>query len=265
MKGKIDIEDPLVKQVVLIGNDADHINRLTSLHNDKIKQIHFHGKLADAGTLRRENGIVVKVFTASKKQIIRHSKMLKEKGFFICPAFPVEKREDISFITAMGIPVDLLYRIETIKKQVLLEILDHYLHHPSLRIPVEPFHSILTSKLEKTKLTLWGLYAMQPDTAFYVDDIDMVEGPGKCGNENYLSLIHWKGHQWKESNGHNGFKKYFESIPRDHPGCLACDQFHFCFSWAKYREDSCELWKEILDRLQFNAREIKDIMNTQSA
>jgi hypothetical protein len=248
-----------------IWKDAGHINRLISLHSDKIKQIHFHGKIADAGTLRRENGKVVKVFTASKKEIIQHSEMLKEKKIFICPEFPVEKRENISFITSMGIAVDLLYRLQTIMKKIILEIIDYYLHHPSLAIPVEPFHSILMSKLKDTKLTLWGLYAMPQDTAFYVADTDMIEGPGKLSNEHYLSLIHWKSHQWKESNGQNGFKKYFESIPRDHPGCLSCDQFYFCFSWAKYQEDCCELWKDILDRLQFNAREIRDVMNTRSA
>lgn len=265
MKGKVDIEDPLVNQVVLIGKNAGHINRLISLHSDKIRQIHFHGKVADAGTLRRENGKVVKVFTASKKEIIQHSKMIKEKGIFICPEFPVEKREDISFITSMGIAVDLLYRLETIMRKIIMEIIDHYLHFPSLDTPVEPFHSILMSKLKNAKLTLWSLYAMPPDTVFYIEDTDMVEGAEKISNESYLSLIHWKSHQWKESNGHNGFKRYFESIPRDHPGCLACDQFYFCFSWAKYREDCCELWKEILDKLQFNAREIRTIMNTRSA
>jgi hypothetical protein len=265
MKGKVDIEDPMVNQVVLIGKDAGRINRLISLHSDKIRQIHFHGRIADAGTLRRENGKVVKVFTASKKEIIQHSKMMMEKGIYVCPEFPVEKREDISFITSMGIAVDLLYRLETITRKTILEIIDHYLHFPSLNSPVEPFHSILMSKLKNGKLTLWSLYAMPPDTVFYVDDMEIIERPGKCGNDHYRPLIRWKNHQWKESHGHNGFKKYFESIPRDHPGCLACDQFYFCFSWAKYQRDCCELWKEILDKLQFNAREIRTIMDTRSA
>ncbi|MCP5104634.1 MAG: hypothetical protein GY950_14710 [bacterium] len=266
MKSNTSLKDnPMINQLIIIGKDAKKINRLISEYGDKVKQVHFHGKLEDSFTLRKNFRKVVKVFSDSKEEIIRNSRLLKEKKFFVCPEYPVEKREDISVITSMGIAVDLLYRIETIEKGVMLEILDHYLHHRTLTIPVEPFHSILMAKIKDTQVNLWGLYSMLPDLFFYVDDPGMLEGPGQLSNAHYLDMIDWKNSQFKKNTRRNGLHKYFEAIPREHPECMICNQFHFCFSWAKYKRDSCELWQTILGELQTNAREIKNVMNARSA
>jgi len=233
--------------VVLVGTDTKELLPLIFEYGDRVRQVHFHGELKNVFVLREFFQGTVKVFTDSKEEIIRNSVELKEKKFFICPAFPVEKREDISFITSMGIAVDLLYRVEDTAPGVIREILRYYLHHPSLVIPVEPFHSILMAKVRDRKINLWGLYSMIPDLVF------SVVGEGKLGNDFYRTSMEWK-------NSDNGLKEYFESIPKRHPGCMACDQFYFCFSWAKYKRDSCELWKRILDHLQVNAREIRNVM-----
>ena len=236
--------------VVLVGKDTKELLPLISEYGDRVRQVHFHGELKDAFVLREFFQGTVKVFTDSKEEIIRNSVALKEKKFFICPGFEIEKREDISFITSMGIAVDLLYRVEDTAPGVIREILRYYLHHPSLVIPVEPFHSILMAKVRDRKINLWGLYSMFPDLVFHV------VGEGRPGNDLYRTLVGWK-------NSDNGLKKYFESIPKKHPGCMACDQFYFCFSWAKYKRNSCELWKGILDHLQVNAREIRNVIKSK--
>jgi hypothetical protein len=208
------VENALVHKMTLSDKDVKAMDRLVSMYDDKIRQVHIHGNIGDLARLSTDYRGLIKVFAASKKEIIRHSKMLKERRCLICPEFPVEKVEDISFIAAMGIAVDLLYRIDQMDMDTVLRILNYYLHHRPLNIPIEPFHSILMSRLRKEKLSLWNLH---------------LKFPGML-------------------------KEYFESIPRNHPGCMSCAHFHFCFSWARYKKDTCDIWKEVLDRLQANAR-----------
>ena len=222
---------------------------------------------------------VVKIFVAAKEEIIRHARMLREQKCYICPRYPVEKVEDISLITSMGIAVDLLYQIDHMEKETILKILDLYLHHSSLDIPIEPFHSILVSKLKKTKLHLWNLHLMFPGGFYYVDDTGITGGMasptyyGVCqknkvaesiNKKDYLFLIDWKSHEFKRVNNKshkkNSIKKYFEAIPKKHPDCVSCEHFHFCFAWGKYKKDTCLLWKAILDKLQRSAKEIKQVM-----
>lgn len=273
----------MVHQVILVNQNAKALEQSINKYRNKVRQVHYHGKLRDKLDFRTNFKKVVKIFAATKEEIIRHAKMLREQKCYICPQYPVEKIEDISLITSMGIAVDLLYNIDHMEKAVILKILDLYLHHPSLDIPVEPFHSILVSKLKKTKLHLWNLHLMFPGRYFYVDDTGITEEPeklikgvapptyfGVCqknkvtegiNKKDYLFLIDWKSYEFKrvkgKSHNKNSLKKYFEAIPKKHPGCIRCEHFHFCFSWGKYKKDTCSLWKEILDKLQSNAKEIK--------
>lgn len=240
--------------VVLVGSDTKELLPLISGYGDRVKQVHFFGELEGAFVLREHFKGTVKVFAGAREGIIRNSVALKEGRFFICPEFPVEKREDISFITSMGIAVDLLYRVEGMAVEVIREILRYYLYHPSLVIPVEPFHSILMAKVRDRKINLWGLYFMFPELEF------RVVGEGRPGSDFYCALMEWKGSDFRKEGGVNGLKAYFELIPREYPGCMGCDQFYFCFSWGKYKRDRCELWKGILDQLQINAREIRNVI-----
>ncbi|MGD2088288.1 MAG: hypothetical protein PVH61_19070 [Candidatus Aminicenantes bacterium] len=286
-----------VRQVHYYGKLRDSLNFRTVIHDTEshpktVKSIKsFCGgpggdfleksPLAAGGRSNFRTGFktVVKIFVAAKEDIIRHAKMLREQKCYICPQYPVEKIEDISLITSMGIAVDLLYQIDHMEKETILKILDMYLHHSSLDIPIEPFHSILVSKLKRTKLHLWNLHLMFPGGFFYVDDTGITEGMASptyygvsqknkvsagMNKKDYLFLIDWKSHEFKRVNGKNhnknSLKKYFEAIPKKHPDCVSCEHFHFCFAWGKYKKDTCLLWKAILDKLQSNAKEIKHVM-----
>jgi hypothetical protein len=264
------IRNPMIKRVILINNNTNDINHLLSRYmdgnNDKeniVKQVHLHGEIGDSPDIRGDFQGVVKVFGESKTEIIKHSKMLKERKRYICPKYPVEKREDISFITSMGIAVDLLYQIDRMKEEVILKILDFYLHHPSLTIPIEPFHSILMSKLKRQPLHLWTLYLIFPGLFLHADDTGIAEEPDKLKNKDYLYLIDWENREFKRNESktekQDSLKRYFETIPKEHPGCMSCAHFHFCFSWAKYKKDSCDKWTMILDRIQANVKEIEKI------
>jgi len=265
MKLVNDLENPIINHVVLIGKNANNLNRLTSEYSGKVKEIHFHGNIEDAFALTIDSQKKIKVFTGSKEDILHYSERIKERQFSICPEYPIKKSEDILFISSLGITADLLYRIESVKKQVLLEILEYYPRRSPLNIPLEPFHAILTAKIKGAKLNLWGLYAMFPNIHFHMEDDELLEGPGKVKNGLYRTLLEWKSRQSKNGNRLNGLQKFFESIPRDNPSCMVCEHFHLCFSWALYKRDCCGLWKTLLDRLQEQIGKISHILNAQSA
>ena len=201
----------------IAAQNITEVNRLIAEHGNKVKQVHLHGQVEDLEQLDKDYRGIIKVFIKNKKEVITHSQLLAKRKCYVCPEFPLDKLVDITFITSMGIAADLLYRVDQMEKDVVLEILDHYLHHSPLETPVEPFHFILMSKLKSMKVNIWNLHLLFPDQ----------------------------------------MKEYYESIPKEQPGCLSCLHFHFCFSWGKYEKDTCELWQAILDCLQQNATQIK--------
>lgn len=216
------INNSRIYKMILSEQNGREVNFLVSKYADKVKQVHLYGKIENLKYLHNDFHGVIKVFARNKEEVITHSKMLAERRCFICPEFPVEKCVNISFITSRRIAVDLLYKIDHMERDTVLKILNYYLHHSSLETAVEPFHSILMSGLKKRKISLWHLHLLFPGQ----------------------------------------LKEYFESIPKKHPACMSCHHFPICFSWAKYKKDTCDLWKAILDRLHKSAAEIKGCLRS---
>lgn len=175
---------------------------------------------------------VSRYFAPTKEEVITRSQELKEGGWLVCPEFPLEKPEDITFITSMGIAVDLLYRIDQMDEALLIKLVEFYLHHPSLTVPVEPFHSILMAKMQRRPLLIWHLHSRFPGSFFQVE-----------GNDQPVE--------------DEELKRYFQELPAAFPNCMSCRHLNICFAWAKYGKDSCQKWKALLDVLQKNARELE--------
>jgi hypothetical protein len=222
--------------VIIDAGAGDDIRPLLSKYGEKVRQVHWHGNGSLPGFPFKGGKPVRKYFAATKEEVIRLSKPLKDYRWLVCPQFPIEKRQDVSFMTSMGIAVDLLYRVDDIEETVTADILKYYLHHRSLDVPVEPFHSVLIAKLEKKPLHLWSLHLLFPGLFVHVDDT--------AGEEKAVG-------------------KYLRSLPKTRPQCMSCAHFHFCFGWAKYQKDTCAKWKALLDLLQRNVREIGGFLTTK--
>jgi hypothetical protein len=52
----------------------------------------------------------------------------------------------------------------------LLQVLDVYLHRPTIRQPIEFFHSVLMAFYHETPATLWGIQGDDPGEVCYVSD-----------------------------------------------------------------------------------------------
>jgi hypothetical protein len=254
------ISNPKIGGVIIAPGAEGDVQALISSYGDKVRQVHVQGNNSTPLPVLKLNGVVKKYFTATKEEIIRHSKELKEQRWLVCPGFPVEKREDVSFITSMGVGVDLLYCIDQMKENVIMEILDFYLHYPFLEVPVEPFHSILMAKLKRKPLHLWNLHLLFPGLFLHADETGAADTPEQMQTKDYRFLIDWKTHTIKKNKNrlrnNNGLEIYIQSLPKTQPACMSCAHFHVCFGWGKYRQDTCQTWKTVLDTLQRSAKEI---------
>ena len=248
---------PLVKKIVFINDNIQLINAMNEKYGEKIVQINFTGEINKSLEIKNVDKQLVKIFPQNKKAIIKISKSLKEKKFLIYPDYPISKLEDISMISSMGLTVDLIPIIETIDFDTSLEILDYYLHNRNLKVPIEPFHSILISKLLKKTKTIWNMNLTNPDLFYYSDGEGLSEDTKNLKNRIYLYLVQHRPKAFLKQGNRSSLESFFKSLPETHPKCLACPHFHMCIAWALYQKDTCAKWKKILSILQEASREIQ--------
>jgi len=248
---------PMVKQIVFINNDVRLINEMNDKFGEKIVQINFTGNIQESLKIENRNHQLVKIFPKNKKDIIQISKALKEKRFLICPAYSINKLEDISIVSSMDLIIDLIPIIENIDFDLSMEILNYYLHNQNLNVSIEPFHSILVSKLHQKPKTLWNMNLLNPDMFYFSDGQGLAEDSKNFQNQDYRYLIDHQSRTFQKQKYRSHLDSFFKSLPETRPDCLACPHFHICIGWALYQKDTCTKWKKILSILQDASREIQ--------
>lgn len=251
------LDFPDIQQFILLESQIDEVIRVNRAFGHKINQINFTGSLEDGLKINKRENQIVKIFPDSEREIIRHAKNLKEKNFFFCPEYPIKKVEHVSLISSMGFVADLVHIIDGLDTSLSMEILDFYLHSQSLSIPIEPFHTILLSKIRQSKTTLWNMNLMNPNLFFYSDGTGLSESPEALTRKEYQFTIDYQNQIFIPTSRKSRLEKFYRALPREHPECLACPHFHLCFSWAVYNKNSCEKWTKILTLLQDASREIQ--------
>ena len=253
------IDFPRVQKIIFINDDIQTINEANQLAVEKIRQIHFTGEPQQALNITTRTAQLIKIFPRSKNELIKYVKPLKEKGAVISPAYAVHNLEDISMVTSMGLVVDLIDIIDNLDLKLILNLLDYYLHNASLDVPIEPFHTILVSKLSHTNQTLWNMNMINPDQFFYCDETGLSESPESLNNRQYRYKIDYQSKTFLPTDQRSSLLSYFESLPGSRPACLACHHFHICIAWALYEKNSCHLWKKCLNILQEASRELTEL------
>ncbi len=255
------IDNQMIKRVVIHGDNAETINAMLHTYGGRVTHVHVSGGVEEALKVETPKDVVLKVFCQSREDIIRYSRELKTARWFVCPLFPVEGVEDISFIASMDIAVDLLYRVDEMDEEILLNIVDYYLHQPGLEVPVEPFHTLFMAMLRKKAVHLWNLHMVFPGRFFY-GNVDGIAGePGELEAGEYLFNIDFQIGEFIRTGRESSVKRYLDGLSGEQPGCIGCEHFHHCFGWGKYKKNSCETWRAILDTLQKGVRELDSLRN----
>ena len=250
---------------ILKQDDIAVIQHLNAAHGKAIKQIHYSGAIDRAADIRPGKNQVVKVMMSRKDHLAVAGKILQNKGFYICPQFPVSSLEDISAITSAGLAVDLIYILDTVTPALAEVILDHYLHASSLEVPVQPFHAILQAKMNNSHISLWHLNKIYPGLFYHVDRLGMSEEPQELAAGNYHYVFSDPDGEPQPTGRLSAAQQFLNSIPDRHPSCLACAHFHICTSWAVYKKNSCPMWTAILNTIQTASRDLQRMAGTPDA
>jgi len=85
--------------------------------------------------------------------------------------FPLETLEDPApaiMAASLQIPVRLAYS-DMPPRAVLEDLLDHFLHSPTLSVPIEPFYSLARAIGQRRDLTLWAVFGEALGRNYFVD------------------------------------------------------------------------------------------------
>jgi len=146
---------------------------------------------------------------------------------------------------------------------VLDELIDFYMHQTTVRSPIEPFHSILQTMINLTRITLWDILQEKPGFDFYIT------GEGK------ITLSK----RWAENGRYFGSTnqswdtlrtdKLFQKIQNpnklffaEQSECVFCPHFTQCGGYFKiFNADAdCKPWKKVFATLQEEIQNVRRIL-----
>lgn len=243
---------PESARVIIVARDAAQAGKLLAYYGSQAHGLYFLGAPEQLEQLEMPLPVkVLKVFLKSKEEVIRYAPELRRFRCLAVPVYPLERLEDVTLITSMGIAADVLYHIDGMEPALLEQLLAHYLRHPALLVPLEPFHAILMSKLFRTPLQLWRLFLCFPRCFRHI----MGEADTEQG-------VRWPG--FGDSGASGEAELFLEKLPHVQAGCMGCRHFHICFGWGKFRKNSCANWRLVLSGLQEGAGEIDRVRRSLS-
>ena len=142
-------------------------------------------------------------------------------------------------------------------KELLLGALEHYLFSRELRVPIDPFHSLLRSGVQRLeKSNLLRIWTGPPEDYFYIDGSGMVSicpdwiEKGKIFGQSSEPVS-----KWKESEDYGEFLRKLEAHPEPDTLCGRCPHSGICGGGLLlFHEDAaCEVWMELFERVKLAA------------
>jgi hypothetical protein len=152
----------------------------------------------------------------------------------------------VKLAVSLNLPVHLvLGRPEPAQVRELLELLDMYLHRPTVSQPIEFFHSLLLAFFHDRPACLWEVQERDPARLRFIADdgsLTLADGPPlppACAPDRFVG-------------------EFAERIQSANPECSACDFFPRCRGFFKYPQAdySCRDVQGLWRQLQTAARDL---------
>ncbi len=142
----------------------------------------------------------------------------------------------------------------------VLDLLHHYLFHPTLVTPVEPFHGLLVSLLRHRPRPLWFHWFGVPPDYFFVDADGQVSlcAAWACGTDRRYGSEDEPVTAWRASAAHARLVKERARADRTDPACQGCPVTALCGGAIRAlspapADADCDTWREALERLRMAA------------
>jgi hypothetical protein len=172
------------------------------------------------------------------------------------PAPGSEVTEAVRLAGTAGWPVELPPELWT-GEAPLLALLDFYLFHPGLAVPVEPFHSLLIGLLARRPQTLWELWFGSAADCFHVSargSVSLCESwadqPSRC-----YGTAEQSPEVWRASGPHALLGAFLEGDAWPDPACASCGARSECGGalLALLPAARCDVFVEVMARLRLAA------------
>ncbi|GEM_PF-531638 len=136
---------------------------------------------------------------------------------------------------------------------VLSGLLDHFLHTPTLQVPIEPFFTLAGAIGGQRRLTLWQIFDNLTGRCLFVDA------------QQRVSVSRWYAHRgaflgkvgdsikvMRESAAWKQIEAYAERVFIEQTPCAFCEHYPYCGGiWRATSEadTACLVWRRLMDRM----------------
>ncbi len=143
----------------------------------------------------------------------------------------------------------------------LTAVLNYYLHEPHLSVPIEFFHSLFSSSVQRTPVSLAETYPEDPEKFLYVDEAARVTASARFAAVGKFFGEFANGLKVGEDSAllqeiRNRKKNLFLSRSR----CASCEVFELCGGYLRFvtNEFDCDPFIEVMQEIKIRAAEMAE-------
>ncbi|MGQ9650091.1 MAG: radical SAM protein [Phycisphaerae bacterium] len=151
-----------------------------------------------------------------------------------------------------GVPVRLEFDIDY-DEAVLSGLLDHFLHTPTLHVPIEPFFTLAGTIGGQRRLTFWQIFDNLPGRCFFVDAQQRVSVSRWYAQQGaFLGKVGDGIEVMRESAAWRQVEHYAERVFIEQTPCAFCEHYRYCGGLWRAASDAdaaCFTWRRLMDRM----------------
>ena len=171
----------------------------------------------------------------------------------------------VNFLTALRFAVHVDAASEPAAVHEPERVCHAYLHSSTLRVPIEPFHSLLLTVAGRGEVSLWQTEFEDTQLNGYVTETGTVTLSARWSErgKNYGSLDQdWPG--LKASSVYKELSTFREGLFRGKSPCVLCPHLNLCegFLRAVDRTAPCDPWKRAFDLLRAESNHARQILES---
>ncbi|NLE59808.1 MAG: radical SAM protein [Planctomycetes bacterium] len=151
-----------------------------------------------------------------------------------------------------GVPVRLEFGIDY-DEAVLSDLLHHFLHTPTLRVPIEPFFTLAGAIGGQRRLTLWQIFDNLLGRCLFVDAQQRVSVSRWYAQRGvFLGKVGDGIESMRESAAWTQIEARAERVFIEQTPCAFCEHYPYCGGiWRATSEAdaACFVWQRLMDRM----------------
>ena len=168
--------------------------------------------------------------------------------------------QGVKTVTSAMVPVTM--NLEEISDSAeLMPVLNYYLHDTHVQVPVEFFHSMISSCLRGATVALSDFYAESPTQFLYVDESRRVTASARLARAGkFFGTVAGGLKIDEESQLYKDLLDRKKNLVLSGSKCIACEGFDLCGGYLRFVDThfDCDPFLEVFKEIKAKAKEIAD-------